>query len=143
MDYLKKMDRHEIILIAIFVAYLLFDVQAPKSVCSGMDNLIGNIFIGIVAIYIVFTSNLIVGILAILVAYQFISRCQFKNSPLEQVSEFNKKGSKFVSPWKQMPVTLEEEMVSQLAPTIIENNGDEPSNYKPVSSDLHGSSYIH
>lgn len=140
MDSLKKMKHHDMILAVLFVIYLVFNMQAPPIVCGMFDSIIGNIIISLVALYIFSVSNPIVGVLGLLVAFQFISRCQFTDSPLKKVSKMvNGKG--FVSPWKQQPITLEEEMVHKMAPLVVNKEGPQ-LNYKPVMNDQHGAVFV-
>jgi hypothetical protein len=140
MDVIKSMKHHDMTLAVLFVLYLVFNIQAPTQVCGMFDNMIGNIIIAFIALYIFSVSNPIVGILGFLVAFQFISRCQFSKSPLKNVSNIvNGKG--FVSPWKQQPITLEEEMVRKMAPLVVNNDGPQ-SDYKPVMNDQHGAVFV-
>ena len=46
-----------------------------------------------------------------------------------------------MSPWKKQPITLEEEMVSKMAPLVVNNDGPQ-SNYKPMMDDQHGASIV-
>lgn len=113
----KKLLKKDMIIMIIFVSYLIFDIKTPESICKNLDNMFGNIFVGMVALYIFYISNPIVGILALLVGYQFITRCNY-NSDNNVITQTN---NSFVSPFKYSPITLEEEMVSKMAPLVISN----------------------
>jgi hypothetical protein len=138
MDF-KKLSTHDVFLIVVFVIYLIFNIQAPSVVCASMDNVVGFIVIAAIAIYILLKSNPIVGVLALLVAYQFIKRCNFKNSPLKNLPFKSNNG--FNSPFKNAPITLEEEMVNKMAPLVINNDGPN-TNVKPIVAEQHGAKYL-
>lgn len=140
MDMFKKMKKHDMVLAIFFVLYLVFNIQTPPQVCNMLDNVVGNIFIAIISLYVFSVSNPIVGVLGLLVAFQFISRCQFSSSPLKNVADVSN-GNKFVSPWKQQPITLEEEMVRKMAPLVVNNEGPH-LDFKPVMSDQHGATFV-
>lgn len=140
MDFFKMMKKHDMALAVFFVLYLVFNIQTPPQICGIFDNIVGNIFIALFALYVFSVSNPMVGVLGLLVAFQFISRCQFSNSPLKKVSDIaNGKG--FVSPWKQLPISLEEEMVRKMAPLVVNNEGPK-LDYKPVMDDQHGATFV-
>lgn len=141
MDVFKKMKHHDIALSVLFVIYLIFNIQMPSGICGLFDNTVGNIVIALLALYLFSVSNPIVGVLGLLVAFQFISRCNFSSGPLKKVADTLSSSSKFVSPWKQQPITLEEEMVHKMAPLVVNNNGPQ-LNYKPIMDEQHGASYV-
>ena len=116
----KKLLKKDMLIITIFVIYLIFDIKTPESICKNLDNMFGNIFVGMIALYIFYISNPIVGILALLVGYQFITRCNY-NSNNNVITQTN---NSFESPFKYSPITLEEEMVSKMAPLVISNTSN-------------------
>lgn len=140
MDVFKKMKHHDMALAVLFVIYLVFNIQVPTSVCGTFDNIVGNLFIALIALYVFSVSNPIVGVLGLLVAFQFISRCQFSSSPLKKIADVAN-GNQFTSPWKQQPITLEEEMVRKMAPLVVNHAGPQ-LNYKPIMDDQHGATFV-
>jgi len=141
MDFPKNINPYDAIITILFVIYIIFNIQMPTSICSTLDNVPGNIAISLIALFILYKSHPVVGILALLAAFQFISRCRFSNSPLHNVSKMIQGSKKYVSPWKDIPITLEEEMVKEMAPLVVNNEGPN-LNYTPISSDQHGASFI-
>lgn len=141
MDFLKKMKHHDMVLAILFVIYLVFNIQAPQNICNMFNNTLGNIAIAAIALYVFSITNPIIGVLGLLVAFQFVSRCQFSSGPLKKLSDSLSNSSKFMSPWKKQPITLEEEMVSKMAPLVVNNDGPQ-SNYKPMMDDQHGASIV-
>lgn len=142
MDVLKKMKQQDMALAVLFIIYLIFNIQAPPQICSTLDSTVGNIVIALVALYLFSVSNPVVGVLALLVAVQFISRCQFTNSPMKKLAKMVDGKSKFSSPWKESPITLEEEMVKKMAPLVVNTEGPQ-FDYRPVMDDQHGASFVH
>jgi hypothetical protein len=118
----KKLSKKDITIAIIFIIYLIFDIKTPEIICKFLDNMFGNIVIGIIALYIFYISNPIVGILGLLVAFQFITRCNFNNNPITNLT--NATSNTFTSPFKYAPITLEEEMVSKMAPLVVEDTSN-------------------
>ena len=102
-----------------------------------VDNVYGNLVIIILALSVFMHSDTVVGILALLCAYELIRRISDStgSSVIKFLpSEFKKEAH--YSALNQFPVTLEEQIVSKLVPLVGGISG--PASYKPVMNDVAG-----
>lgn len=136
--FIKAEKSHQLLLSVVFVIYILLNVQTPKMLAGLVDNLVGNVVVVLVALTILMNSHPVVGVLALVVAYELIRRssvstgtyaiANYLSSEKEKIEDFAK--------YNDFPVTLEEEVVSKMAPLV--RNDDAPySEYTPVLDDLH------
>jgi hypothetical protein len=142
-DLLKAEKRHQLMLGVVFVIYILMNVQTPQTLAELVDNLYGNIIVIVIALSVFTHSNPVVGILALVAAYELIKRSNvgtgdhgvrnYLPSEKSKVMDFSK--------YNDFPVTLEEQVVSKMAP-LVKHDAPPNSNYKPVLNALHDASPI-
>ena len=89
------------------------------------------------------TSPKIIGILALITAYIFIKRSSEANGThgLRNYVPTEEKKSVDLKQFNSFPITLEEEIVANMAP-IIKSPPAENANYKPVLDGLHDAAPI-
>ena len=73
-DLLKAEKRHQLLLGVVFVIYILMNVQTPRTLAGLVDNLYGNIAVVVIALSVFTQSSPVVGILALVAAYELIKR---------------------------------------------------------------------
>lgn len=135
---IKAEKKHQILLSMVFVIYILLNVQTPKMLAGFIDNLVGNIVVILVALTILMNSHPVVGVLALVVAYELIKRSSVSTGTYAITNYLSSEKAKVedFAEYNDFPVTLEEEVVSKMAPLV--RNDDAPnSEYKPVLDDLH------
>ena len=121
MDYFRdlftKKHMPELLLSALFVLYLVMGYQVPDGVASMIDSTIGKIVVIVIALMLFAYSNPILGILALLVAYQLIKGASVKTgmAALEEYYPTEAKKWTPFTPTNQFPYTLEQEMVKKMA----------------------------
>ena len=71
-DLFTKKHMPELVLASLFILYLVMGYQMPKEAATIVDSTIGKIAVVIVTLMLFAYSNPILGILALLVAYQLI-----------------------------------------------------------------------
>tara|TARA_B110000967_G_scaffold24696_1_gene22691 strand:- start:76 stop:525 length:450 start_codon:yes stop_codon:yes gene_type:complete len=140
---LKKGKQHELALLAMLVLYILFDIKTPHAVSSLLDNVYGNVVVLILAFYVLLQMNSIVGVVALIAAYELIRRSSIAtgSAAIKRFLPSELKKGKHFSAFNQFPVTLEEEMVDKMAP-LVKHAGANLS-YKPVEDDSINASNIH
>jgi hypothetical protein len=142
-DLLEKRHQPELILSVIFVIYLVLGLQVPDSFAYMIDSTFGKIVIVIVALMMFGYSNPILGVLALLVAYQLIKGASIKTG-MAGLDEYypteEKKWSPF-TPAHQFPYTLEQEMVKKMT-TQKFNTEYVKAPFKPVLEDTHDAEHI-
>ena len=150
VNYLKELvhekNHHQLALAVIFLIYIfVHNIKMPHVVAEGVSSMIGTAIVVLVTLGLLVTSNPIVGILGIVVAYLLIERSnqQMKNktSVGTVMKKEMEKMDKFFNVENQFPKTLEEEVVEKR--TMHKSKPDlvAPS-YKPVLCEITGSTSL-
>jgi len=147
MDYFSelfdKKNMPQLVLSGLFLVYLIAGLKLPDNVANVLDSTVGKIVIVVVALMLFAYSNPILGVLALLVAYQMIKGASIKTGmagleayyPTEQ-----KKWSPF-TPTHQYPYTLEQEVVKNMT-TQKFNASYVKAPFKPVIEDTYDAAPI-
>ena len=133
----------QFLLLIIFVVYIVFNVQTPQPLASMLDSTFG--YVVIIALFAVLAINLnpiviVVGVFAIYLLFKRSSistgsLAMTKFLPTENVK------SQYLSAFNQFPVTLEEEVVQQMAP-LQPGPTMAPKSFLPIMDNLHNASGI-
>ncbi len=140
-DLMKKDSKH-MLLIALLIAYLVFDIQSPSLLNPFIDNIFGKIIILILAVSVFMHSDPVVGVLVLLAAYELVRRVSENtgSSIMKYLpSEFKKSGD--FGALNEFPVTLEEEIVNSMVP-LVKHPASNDLNYEPAQEDIHEASDI-
>ena len=148
MDYFRdlftKKHMPELILAILFAVYLIMGFNVPSGVASIVDSTLGKIVIIVVALMLFAYSNPVLGILALLVAFQLIRSASIKTG-LAGLEEYYpteaKKWSPF-TPTNQFPYTLEQEMVKKMTTQNFNTEYVKPP-FSPTLEDIHDASPLH
>lgn len=145
MEYLKdlfaKKNMPELLLTVLFIVYLVLGYSVPDGIASIIDTPIGKIVVVIVALMLFAYSNPVLGVLALLVAYQLIKGASIKTG-MAGLDEYYPTESKKWSPFSathQFPYTLEEEVVKKMT-TQKFNTEYVKAPFRPVLDDTHDAS---
>jgi hypothetical protein len=137
-DLFTKKHMPELVLISLFVLYLVMGYQMPEQAARMIDSTIGKIVVVLVALMLFGYSNPILGILALLVAYQLIKSSSVKTG-MAGLEEYypteTKKWSPF-TPTNQFAYTLEQEVVKKMT-TQKFNTEYVKAPFKPILDDTH------
>ena len=133
----------QLFLLIIFVVYIVFNVQTPQPLASMIDSTLG--YVVIIALFAILAINLnpiviVVGIFAIYLLFKRSSistgsLAMTKFLPTENVK------SQYLSAFNQFPVTLEEEVVQQMAP-LQPGPAMAPKSFLPIMDNLHNASGV-
>ena len=133
----------QLFLLIIFVVYIVFNVPTPQPLASMIDSTFG--YVVIIALFAVLAINLnpiviVVGVFAIYLLFKRSSistgsLAMTKFLPTENVK------SQYLSAFNQFPVTLEEEVVQQMAP-LQPGPTMAPKSFLPIMDNLHNASGI-
>jgi hypothetical protein len=144
----KKENMGQLILSILFVIYLIMGYNTPMSLAELIDTPVGKIAVIIVALCILSTSNPILGILALFVAYELIRRSSIalRGELKNYIPSESKKSDQFSAfNQNEFPYTLEQEMVGKMT---IQNNSinlsftDNVSSFKPILDNTHNASML-
>ena len=143
MDYFDKKNMPETILTVLFIIYLVMGYKMPECVATMIDSTIGKILVVLAALMLFAYSNPILGVLALLVAYQMIRGASVKTgmAGLEEYYPTEEKKWSPFSPAHQFPYTLEQEVVKNMT-TQKFNTEYVKAPYRPTLEDTHDASYI-
>jgi len=140
-NMLKPKKGSETMLLVVLVIYILANVQTPKPLAKAVDNVYGNATVTMVAILIFLKTNIVVGLMSIVAAYELIKRSSvatgthamrnFVPSEHKKIADFEK--------YNEVSETLEEEIVAKMAP-LAKDSPTTNASYKPVLGDLHEAS---
>jgi hypothetical protein len=146
----KKVNTGEMLLSILFIVYLIMGFNTPSEVATIIDALPGKIVVLLVILYLFMYHNPIVGILAILVAFDLFRRSSHadKTDDTQKTKKINrhayqlpKSDSEFTQ-FNQFPFTLEQEMVSKMAPAVNSGKPNNKASYQPTLDNLHDASTL-
>jgi hypothetical protein len=145
MDYFKdlftKKHMPELVLAALLSLYLVMGYQVPEGVATMIDTTFGKIVVVVIALMLFAYSNPVLGILALLVAYQLIKGASVKTgmAGLEEYYPTEAKKWSPFTPTNQFPYTLEQEVVKNMT-TQKFNTEYVKAPFRPVLDDTHDAS---
>jgi len=145
MDYFStlfdKKNMPQLALSVLFVIYLVMGYKIPEGVATMVDSPIGKIVVVLVALMLFAYSNPILGVLALLVAYQMIKSASIKTgmAGLEQYYPTEQKKWSPFTPAHQFPYTLEQEVVKNMT-TQKFNTDYVKAPFRPTLEDTHDAS---
>ena len=140
-DLFTKKHMPELVLISLFVLYLVMGYQMPEQVATIVDSTIGKIVVVLVALMLFSHSKPILGILALLVAYQLIKSASVKTgmAGLEEYYPTESKKWTPFTPTNQFAYTLEQEVVKKMASQKF-NTEYVKAPFRPILDDTHDAS---
>ena len=145
MDYFStlfdKKNMPQLVLAVLFALYLVMGYQLPEGVATAIDSTIGKIIVVVVALMLFAYSNPVLGVLALLVAYQLIKGASVKTgmAGLEEYYPTEAKKWSPFTPTHQFPYTLEQEVVKNMT-TQKFNTEYVKAPYRPTLDDTHDAS---
>ena len=143
---LLKFEKHyEYLLGAIFLIYIIFQVQTPHSLALLINNFFGNAVIIFLALSLFMAVHPVIAILGLVVAIELIrrSKSNLGTSLLASQPPPQDRRTFDMMAQNQFPITLEEEVVKNRAPLIHEGSMNSPSTYKPVLEDDNNATLLH
>jgi hypothetical protein len=138
MDYFDKKHMPEVVLSVLFVFYLVMGYKMPEAIATMIDTTIGKITVVLVALMLFAYSNPVLGVLALLVAFQLIRSSSIKTgmAGLEEYYPTEAKKWSPFTPAHQFPYTLEQEVVKNMT-TQKFNTEYVKAPFRPTLDDTH------
>ena len=132
-ELMKAEKRHQVVLGALFLVYIIFNISTPHSLALLIDNLYGTIIVVFLALTLFFAVNPVIAVLGVIAAVELLRRSKITTGssamvdklPTEERKAFDMKAQ------NQFPMTLEEEVIKNRAPLVAAAPSGAPS-YKPV-----------
>ena len=137
-DLFLKKNQNQLFVLILLVLYIILDIQTPGQLAKLIDNVYGNIVVILGAFYLLSCCNPIVGVIGLFAAYELIQRSSQRTgtSAIQRYLPSQMKKDGHFSAFNQFPVTLEEQMVKQMAP-LVETSGPNHLHYQPASGHTH------
>jgi hypothetical protein len=130
-------------LFVIFIIYIVFNVPTPEPIASLIDSTLG--YVIIIALFALMAVNLnpIVTLVGVFAIYLLFKRSSISTGSLAMTKFLpseNLKGQ-YLNAFNQFPVTLEEEVVQQMAP-LQPGPAMGPKTFKPVMDNLYDATFL-
>lgn len=140
-ELLKPQMKHHLILVVILVVYILMNVETPEMMAPLVNNLFGKIVIVLIVLGLFKHCEsgplgTIIGVVGLIAAYELIRRSSDNVTMLKYLPSSEKKKIMDFEKYNEFPKTLEEEVVSKMAP-LVSRNSSSNSNFKPVLDKLY------
>jgi hypothetical protein len=133
----------QLFLLIIFVVYILFNVQTPQPIAAMVDSTFG--YVVIIGLFAILAINLnpIVIVVGIFAIYLLFKRSSISTGSLAMTKFLPTENVKtqYMSAFNQFPVTLEEEVVQQMAP-LQPGPAMAPKTFHPIMNNLHNASGV-
>lgn len=139
--FTDKKNIPQLVLSALFAIYLVMGYKMPEGVATMVDSTFGKIIVVLLALMLFAYSNPILGVLALLVAYQMIKSASIKTgmAGLEKYYPTEEKKWSPFTPAHQFPYTLEQEVVKHMT-TQKFNTDYVKAPFRPTLDDTHDAS---
>jgi ABC-type multidrug transport system fused ATPase/permease subunit len=155
-ELFKKEHMGELILVILMIIYLILGFKTPDIIANLVDNLIAKIFIILVIIYLFMYSNPILAVVALLAAFVLMHRsgminmnnrcstglCSTGLGALSYYAPSEQKKMSYFTAFNQFPYTLEQEVVSKMAPIVHSGSSLTSASYKPMLDNIYDASPI-
>jgi len=137
-ELLTREHRGEFILVVLMIIYLILGLKTPQLIANLIDNIVGKVVIILIVIYLFVHANPILAVLTALVAFYLMRNSStFGISSLQQYAPSEQKKMSQFSVFNQFPYTLEQEIVSKMAPIVRSGSSLTKASYKPLLDNLY------
>jgi hypothetical protein len=143
---LKSFNTLELILLGCFIVYVILPISTPSFLAGFINSSLGMLLLFLVAIFLFFYTNPILGVVFIFVAYEIIRRSSQIVGTAEIMQYTPSQAKKNIEMAKMNPPkseSLEEEIVAKMAPI---GHSDisiyTPSTFKPVAESVGSASMV-
>jgi hypothetical protein len=143
-SFFEKRHSGELILSGLFIIYLIMGFQTPEPLANIIDSAIGKIIVVLCALMLFAYGNPVLAILGVFVAYKLIASSSTTTGlgALDMFASTEDRKWQQFSPIHKFPYTLEQEVVSKMAPIVRSDLVNTKQTFKPVLVDLHDASSI-
>ena len=138
----KKEHMGELVLVVLFIIYLIMGLKTPEPIAGLVDTLAGKILIFVTIVYLFMHVHPILAVLALFVGFDLIRRSSIVTgiNALQKFAPTEEKKSSQFTAFNQFPYTLEQEVVSKMAPIMKSGFSLSQASYKPLLDNLYDAS---
>lgn len=136
-------NKHHVLLSLLLIVFIVFDIQVPEGVAVFIDSIVGKALIIIIALALL-SVNPIVGVLALITAYELIRRSSESSGsgPIYRYMPSDHKRDKELNLLNEQPYTVEEEVIANMLPRTATDTFDKNAEFKPVQENLHSAAKL-
>ena len=142
-DSSNKLMNGQFLLFILFVLYIIFNIQTPEPIASIVDSTLG--YVVIIGLFALMAVNLhpVVTLVGVFAIYLLFKRSSISTGSLAMTKFLPTENvkSQYLSAFNQFPVTLEEEVVQQMAP-LQSGPSMGPKSFSPILNDLHDAANV-
>jgi len=142
-DSSNKLMNGQFLLFILFVLYIIFNIQTPEPIASIVDSTLG--YVIIIGLFALMAVNLhpVVTLVGVFAIYLLFKRSSISTGSLAMTKFLPTENvkSQYLSAFNQFPVTLEEEVVQQMAP-LQSGPSMGPKSFSPILNDLHDAANV-
>jgi len=138
-DFTKNLSPIEITALVVFVIYIIFPFRTPSFLVGIVNTPLGLLVILVVTLFLFLYTNPILGVVYIFVAYELIRRTSLvktgvpDNHIVRSSQSENQKTAQMVQMNPVRTLTLEEDVISKMAPVQVFNSDPAiNTGFKPV-----------
>lgn len=139
-----KLNTSDIVLSILFVVYLLIGTKTPLIIANNVNTIIGKFVLLFLAILFIVYANPIVSILFLIVIYELIIRSKTYiqtnyQQGLKTLEQYPQDTTLIYCPdntLKEIPRTLEQDVVELMAPVCSSNTPLMKASYTPMVEDV-------
>jgi hypothetical protein len=140
---INNMMGGQFVLLIVFIVYIVFNVPTPEPIASLIDSTLG--YVIIIALFALMAVNLnpIITLVGVFAIYLLFKRSSISTGSLAMTKFLpseNLKGQ-YLNAFNQFPVTLEEEVVQQMAP-LQAGPSMGPKTFRPVMDNTHDATFL-
>ncbi len=136
-------NNRDLALAAIFIIYIAMNAETPNSLANILDSIPGYFVVAIFLLTLMMNSPPLVAVLGMVACYELIRRSSNTSDKglVKNLVPSESKKDEDYKEFNEFPKTLEEEIVSKMAP--IESSGSaSDADYKPVLDNMNGAAPI-
>jgi carbon starvation protein CstA len=140
----KKENMGELVLIILLIVYLILGLKTPEPLASMIDSMGGKIVMFVVVIYLFMNAHPILAVLSLLAAFDLMRRSSMTTgiAALQKFAPSEEKKMSQFTAYNQFPYTLEQEVVSKMAPIMKSGYSITPASFKPLLDNTYDASPI-
>ena len=142
-DSINKIMNGQTLLFILFVIYIIFNIPTPEPIATMIDSTFGYVVIIVLFAFMAVNLNPLVTLVGIFAIYLLFKRSSISTGTLAMTKFLPSENIKtqHLSTFNQFPVTLEEEVVQQMAP-LQSGPAMGPKTFTPVLNDLHNATNV-
>ena len=134
LSFIKKLSQYEVLILVLLIVFIVFKIDIPSGLAEVIDeNVLAQVFIYLFAVSMIAYSKPVIGVFALIASYVLIQRSKRRNGSTAMIKYLPSEDSKNkqLNSYNQFEPTLEESVVANMAPIVMDGPSGSPS-YLPI-----------